>query len=103
MALKFEVGESWVRRVNQDRRERGKDGPATKRNRTPTWVELRYLPPCSPDLNPIEQVFAKFKRLIRSAAERTVAGLGNRCGQLLPHFEERECRNYFRHCGYRYV
>lgn len=65
-------------------------------------AELWYLPPYSPDFNPIEQVFAKFKGLIRSAAERTVDGLWHRCGQLLDHFSESECRNYFRHCGYRY-
>jgi transposase len=65
-------------------------------------AELWYLPPYSPDFNPIEQVFAKFKGLIRSAAERTVEGLWQRCGQLLDHFSESECRNYFQHCGYRY-
>ena len=57
-------------------------------------AELLYLPPYSPDLNPIEQVFAKFKWLIRSAQERTVAGLWKRCGQLLERFSESECRNY---------
>lgn len=66
-------------------------------------AEVWYLPPYSPDLNPIEQVFAKFKWLIRSAAERTVAGLWQRCGELLSRFSEAECRNYFRHCGYRYT
>jgi transposase len=66
-------------------------------------AEVLYLPPYSPDFNPIEQVFAKFKWLIRSAAERTVAGLWKRCGELLERFREDECRNYFRHCGYRYV
>ena len=53
-------------------------------------AELLYLPPYSPDLNPIEQVFAKFKWLIRSAQERTVAGLWKRCGQLLERFSESE-------------
>lgn len=66
-------------------------------------AELWYLPPYSPDLNPIEQVFAKFKWLIRSAQERTVPGLWKRCGQLVEHFTESECRNYFHHCGYRYT
>ena len=65
-------------------------------------AELWYLPPYSPDLNPIEQVFAKFKWMIRGAQERTVEGLWQRCGQLLERFKETECRNYFRHCGYRY-
>lgn len=66
-------------------------------------AEVLYLPPYSPDFNPIEQVFAKFKWLVRSAAERTVAGLWKRCGELLQRFTQTECRNYFRHCGYRYV
>lgn len=65
-------------------------------------AELWYLPPYSPDLNPIEQVFAKFKWLVRSAAERTVDALWRLCGQLLERFPEHECRNYFRHSGYRY-
>jgi transposase len=65
-------------------------------------ASVLYLPPYSPDLNPIEQVFAKFKWLIRSARERTVAGLWHCCGQLLNRFSETECRNYFRHAGYRY-
>jgi transposase len=66
-------------------------------------AELWYLPPYSPDFNPIELVFAKFKWLLRTAAERTVAALWSRCGELLDRFQETECRNYFRHCGYRYV
>ena len=66
-------------------------------------AELWYLPPYSPDLNPIEQVFAKLKWMIRGAGERSVEGLWKRCGQLLDRFRETECRNYFRHCGYRYI
>jgi transposase len=64
--------------------------------------ELLYLPPYSPDLNPIENAFSKLKRLLRSAAERTVEALWNRIGQLLDRFRPDECRNYFRHCGYSY-
>lgn len=63
---------------------------------------LLYLPPYSPDFNPIELAFAKFKWLLKSAAERTVSDLWRRCGQLTDQFQEHECRNYFRHCGYRY-
>jgi len=59
-----------------------------------------YLPPYSPDYNPIEQVFSKLKWLVRSAAERTVDGLWTLLGQLLDEFSPHECRNYFRHCGY---
>lgn len=64
-------------------------------------AELRYLPPYSPDLNPIELAFAKFKKLLRDGAERTVDKLWDLCGRLLAEFNEQECRNYFRHCGYR--
>jgi transposase len=65
-------------------------------------AELRYLPPYSPDLNPIELAFAKFKKLLRDGAERTVDKLWKLCGSILDQFTESECRNYFRHCGYRY-
>ena len=64
---------------------------------------LLYLPPYSPDLNPIEQAFAKFKKLLRDGAERTTEGLWSLCGRLLDLFPEHECRSYFRHCGYRYT
>lgn len=62
---------------------------------------LLYLPPYSPDLNPIENAFSKLKGLLRAAAERTVDGLWTAIGVLLDRFTRRECRNYFRHCGYR--
>jgi len=61
---------------------------------------LRYLPPYSPDLNPIEMVYAKLKALLRKAAERTVPGLWNRIGDLLSAFPAHECANYIRHAGY---
>jgi transposase len=66
-------------------------------------ASLVYLPPYSPDFNPIEQAFAKFKWLLKSLAKRTVEGLWQTCGQLLDQFTEPECRNYIRHCGYRYT
>jgi transposase len=66
-------------------------------------ARLAYLPPYSPDLNPIETVFSKFKSLLRSAAERTVEALWQTCGRLLDEFPESECRNHIRHCGYRYT
>ena len=61
---------------------------------------LLYLPPYSPDPNPIENAVSKLKRLLRTAAERTVEGLWGRIGRLLDEFRPDECRNYFRHCGY---
>ena len=66
-------------------------------------AELRYLPPYSPDLNPIELAFAKFKKLLRDGAERTVDKLWELCGRILDQFTELECRNYFQHCGYRHT
>ena len=63
-------------------------------------ASLLYLPPYSPDFNPIEQVFSKLKALLRKARERTVSGLWDRIGQLVDRFEPAECRNYFRHSGY---
>jgi transposase len=62
--------------------------------------QLLFLPPYSPDLNPIESAFSKLKYLLRKAAERTVEGLWTTVGRLLDQFPPDECRNYFRHCGY---
>lgn len=61
---------------------------------------LVYLPPYSPDLNPIEQAFAKLKALLRKAGERSVPALWDRIGSLLDAFSSQECANYFRHAGY---
>jgi transposase len=61
---------------------------------------LLYLPPYSPDLNPIELAFSKLKALLRRAAKRTVAELWEFLGQALDAFGPQECVNYFRHCGY---
>jgi transposase len=61
---------------------------------------LRYLPPYSPDLNPIELLFAKLKALLRKAAERSIEALWDRIGKLLDAFASQECANYFRHDGY---
>jgi len=63
-------------------------------------AELRYLPPYSPDLNPIEQAFAKLKEGLRKAGERTVPALYDRIGTLLDDFTPPECSNYFRNSGY---
>jgi transposase len=58
------------------------------------------LPPYSPDLNPIEQVFSKLKSMLRKAQERTVENVWRRIGSLLPAFKPQECANYFRNSGY---
>lgn len=62
-----------------------------------------FLPPYSPDLNPIEQVFAKLKHKMREAAERTVETTWRRVGALLPTFSPTECANYLRNSGYAAV
>ena len=63
-------------------------------------AKLFFLPPYSPDLNPIEQVFAKLKTLLRKAAERTVEATWKRIGTLLSHFPADECANYLANSGY---
>jgi transposase len=63
-------------------------------------AKVLFLPPYSPDFNPIEQVFAKLKSLLRKAKERTHENLWNRIGTLLDCFSPEECKNYFRHCDY---
>lgn len=63
-------------------------------------AQLRYLPPYSPDLNPIEQVFAKLKTLLRRSAARSVEALWSSIGELLDAFGPAECSRYLRHCGY---
>ena len=60
-----------------------------------------FLPPYSPDLNPIERAFAKLKALLRKAGERTFEGLWTRLGRLVDEFTPRECRNFIAHSGYR--
>ena len=66
-------------------------------------AHLLFLPPYSPDFNPIELAFSKFKWLLKSASKRSVDALWRACGKLLDQFTESECRNYIKHCGYRYV
>jgi transposase len=63
-------------------------------------AKLFFLPPYSPDLNPIEQVFAKLKRLLRKAAERTVEATWKRIGALLDCFLPAECQAYLANAGY---
>jgi transposase len=66
-------------------------------------ASLLYLPPYSPDLNPIEQVFAKLKAMLRKTAARTKEALWSAIGELLDDFEPAECQNYLRNCGYEPV
>lgn len=63
-------------------------------------ARLVFLPPYSPDLNPIEQVFAKLKAMLRKAQERTIGDVIGRIGTILQGFPPHECANYFRNAGY---
>ena len=61
---------------------------------------LVYLPPCSPDLNPIEEAFSKIKGLLRKAQARTRAALVEALGPALSSVTEEDVRGFFEHCGY---
>ena len=63
-------------------------------------AKIAYLPPYSPDLNPIEQLFAKLKHLLRKTKARTVDALWAAIGQLLEQFQPNECANYLKNSGY---
>ena len=75
-------------------------GKSVRRAIRAAGAKLFFLPPYSPDLNPIEQVFAKLKTLLGKAAERSVEDTWRRIGQLLDHFSAAECANYFVNSGY---
>ena len=66
-------------------------------------AELRYLPPYSPDLNPIEKAFAKLKAFLRKAAARTRDDLWCAIANAIPRFRAKECTNYFLDAGYEPV
>ena len=68
-----------------------------------TGARLLFLPPYSPDLNPIEQVFAKLKHFMRNASERTLEATWKRVGAILPTFSAQECANYLKNSGYASV
>ena len=63
-------------------------------------ARLLYLPPYSPDFNPIEMLFAKLKALLRAAAARSTSALWDRIGEILNSITSDECTNYLRHAGY---
>jgi transposase len=63
-------------------------------------AELRFLPPYSPDLNPIEKAFSKLKAKLRGAGKRTIPALEKYLGEVLDCFSPEECENYFVSCGY---
>lgn len=63
-------------------------------------ASLLYLPPYSPDFNPIENAFAKLKAMLRKAAQRTINGLWSAIGDIIDTFTPTECANYFAAAGY---
>jgi transposase len=74
--------------------------PGVKEAIEAAGATVRYLPQYSPDLNPIEMPFSKFKAYLRKVSERSVRGLCRRIGSFVPTLGRVECRNYFRHAGY---
>ena len=75
-------------------------GPAVRRAIEAAGANLLYLPPYSPDFNPIEKTFAKLKALLRKAAVRTIGALWDQIGTILNLFTPAECANYFKAAGY---
>ena len=78
-------------------------GIAVRRAIRAAGAHLLFLPPYSPDLNPIEMMFAKLKTLLRKANARPIAAVWHRIGELLSEFSPDECSNYFSHAGYASV
>jgi len=77
--------------------------PAIRNAIKAAGARLFFLPACSPDMNPIEQVFAKLKHLLRKAAERSKEAVWRRLGSRLEQFSPQECENHLRISGYGYV
>jgi transposase len=75
-------------------------GPAIRKAIRATGAKLFFLPAYSPDLNPIEQVFAKLKTLLRKANARTIDAVCEAIGQILDEYTAKECINYFVNSGY---
>ena len=75
-------------------------GPAVRRAIEAAGANLLYLPPYSPDFNPIENAFAKLKALLRKVAVRTIGALWDQIGMILNLFTPAECANYFKAAGY---
>jgi putative transposase len=78
-------------------------GKAVRRAIRSAGAKLFFLPKYSPDLNPIEQVFAKLKHLLRKAAARTLEAVVTAIGELLGTYTARECANYFVNAGYERI
>ena len=75
-------------------------GPRVEQLIKAAGAELRYLPPYSPDMNPVEKAYSKLKAHLRKIAERSVAGLLRALKACADIFKPAECENYFTACGY---
>ena len=75
-------------------------GPRVRALIEAAGATVRFLPPYSPDFNPIENAFSKLKAMLRNAADRTVAALWHAIGRLMDLFTPAECDNDFAACGY---
>ena len=75
-------------------------GPRARQLVEAAGATLLFLPPYSPDFNPIENAFARLKAMLRKAAERTVDGLWSAIGRIVETFSTPECANYFAAAGY---
>jgi transposase len=84
----------------QHRQRRALGGAFQSQGRDLAGAELRYLPPYSPDMNPIEKAYSKLKAFLRKIAERTVAGLLIALDACADIFKPAQCVNYFKACGY---
>ena len=78
-------------------------GQAARRAVRQTGAHMLFLPPYSPDLNPIEQLFAKLKHLMRKAEPRTIEDTWRKVGQIIDLFSPAECANYLKNSGYASV
>src|SRR5271157_2537384 len=106
-ARRYEISESvaikWLERVERDgsREPVGRGGHrASKLAPHRVGARLVFLPKYSPDLNPIEQVFAKFKTLLRKAAARSYDAVSQACAHILAQYPPEECAAYIRNAGY---
>jgi transposase len=79
---------------------RGSSRPAIRETIEKARATLRYLPKYSPDLNPIEMPYSKFKTFLRKVAARSVPGLTRAIRSFIPQLGPHECANYFSHAGY---
>jgi transposase len=93
------VASAWSRRCVMDNLSSHKVG-GVRAAIEAAGAQLLYLPPYSPDLNPIEMAFSKLKSLLRAKALRTMDELWKALGPLSNTFSQAECTNYLRHAGY---